>query len=74
MRSRVDGQALCRRQVYGVGAMTLTRLVLILGVGLVFVDFAFGEGRLVQSVSTQTIDLGYRLNDSFSRIVHRISP
>jgi hypothetical protein len=46
----------------------------ILGIGLVFVDFKFGDGRLVQSVSTQTIDLGYRLNDSFSRIVRRIAP
>jgi hypothetical protein len=54
--------------------MTLTRLVLILGVGLVFVDLKFGDGRLVQSVSTQTIDLGYRLNDSFSQIVRRIAP
>jgi hypothetical protein len=54
--------------------MTFTRLVLILGAGLVFVDFTFGDGRLVQSVSNQTIDLGYRLNDSFSRIVRRIAP
>jgi hypothetical protein len=54
--------------------MTLTRLVLILGAGLLFADYKFGNGRLVQSVSTQTVELGYKLNDTFSQIVRRIAP
>jgi hypothetical protein len=54
--------------------MTPIRLVLILGAGLLFTDYKFGNGRLVESVSAQTADLGYRLNETVSRIVRRITP
>jgi hypothetical protein len=54
--------------------MTFTRLVLILGAGLLFVDYKFGDGRLLQSVSAQTVDLGYALNNTFSQIVHHVAP
>jgi hypothetical protein len=54
--------------------MTFTRLVLILGAGLLFVDYNFGNGRLMESVSAQTVDLGYRLNDTFSQIVRHVAP
>jgi hypothetical protein len=54
--------------------MTLTRLVLILVAGLVFTDYQFGNGRLVQSISEQAAELGYKLDNVFSQIVHRIAP
>ena len=37
--------------------MTFTRLVIILGIGLVFTDYKFGNGRLLQSISDQTVEL-----------------
>ena len=54
--------------------MTLTRLALILAAGLLFTDYEFGDGRLVQSISAQAVEIGYRLNDTFSQIVRRIVP
>lgn len=54
--------------------MTLTRLVLVLLAGLLTTDYKFGDGRLIQSVSAQTVELGHRLNYFFSRVVTRIAP
>jgi hypothetical protein len=54
--------------------MTITRALIVLLIGLPFVDYKFGNGRLVQSVSSQTADLGYRLNDQLYALVRRISP
>jgi hypothetical protein len=54
--------------------VTFTRLVLILVGGLLLIDKQFGNGQLAQSVSAQTMQLGYRLSDQFSTIVRRISP
>jgi hypothetical protein len=54
--------------------MTFTRLVLILVVGILFIDYNFGNGHLTDSISAQTMQLGYRLSDQFSTIVRRISP
>jgi hypothetical protein len=54
--------------------MTLARLVLILVAGLAFTDYQFGNGRLVQSISEQAVELGYRLDDVFSQIVRRVAP
>ena len=54
--------------------MTFTRLVLILVAGLLFIDHQFENGRLLQSISDQTVELGYRLSNEFSQIARRISP
>jgi len=54
--------------------MTFTRLALILASGLLLMDKLFGNGQLVQSLSVQATDLGYRLNDTFSQLVRRIAP
>jgi hypothetical protein len=58
----------------GAGTVTFTRLVLILGAGLLLTDYKFGNGHLLQSASVQTAELGYRLNDTFSQILRRIAP
>jgi len=42
--------------------MTPIRLVLILGAGLLFTDYKFGNGRLVDTLSDQAIHLGNKLN------------
>jgi hypothetical protein len=54
--------------------MTLARLVLILAAGLLFTAYKFENGRVIQSVSAQTVELGYRFNDTISQIVRRIVP
>jgi hypothetical protein len=53
--------------------MTFTRLALVLVAGLLVIDHPFGNGRLLQAISDQTVELGYRLGDQFSTIVRRIS-
>jgi hypothetical protein len=54
--------------------MTLTRLIVVLAAGILFADYKFGNGRLIDSISVQTIQLGYKLNDTLSQIVRRIAP
>ena len=54
--------------------MTLTRLVIVLAVGLLTIDYKFGDGRLIQYCSVQASELAYKLNDAFSGIVRRIGP
>ena len=54
--------------------MTFTRLVLVLVAGLLVIDYQFGNGRLLQAISDQTVELGYRFGDQFSTIARRISP
>jgi hypothetical protein len=54
--------------------MTPIRLVLILGAGLLFTDYKVGNGRLIESISAQTVELGYRLNNTFSQFLRRIAP
>jgi hypothetical protein len=54
--------------------VTPIRLVLILGAGLLFTDYKYGNGRLVESVSPQTVDLGYKFNNTFSQLLRRIAP
>jgi hypothetical protein len=54
--------------------MTFTRLELMLFGALVLIDYQFGNGRLIQSVSAQTVELGYRLSGQLSQIARRISP
>jgi hypothetical protein len=53
--------------------MTSTRLVLFLAAALLLTDYKFGNGRLLQSVSAQTAEIGYKLNDTFSNILRRIT-
>jgi hypothetical protein len=38
------------------------------------IDHQFGNGRLLQAISDQTVELGYRSSDQFSTIARRISP
>ena len=54
--------------------MTLTRLMIIVTAGLLIADYKFGNGRLVDSMSTQAVELGYSLEYTFSKLVRRISP
>jgi hypothetical protein len=54
--------------------VTPIRLVLILGAGLLFTDYKVGNGRLLGSISAQTVELGYKLNNIFSTIVRRLAP
>jgi hypothetical protein len=54
--------------------VTFTRLLFILVAGLLLMDRQFGNGQLAKSISAQTIQLGYRLNDQFSTMGRRIFP
>jgi hypothetical protein len=54
--------------------MTFTRLVLILTTGLLVVDYQFGTGRMLQSVTDRTVELGHELNDRLSIVARRLSP
>jgi hypothetical protein len=54
--------------------MTLTRAVLAFVIFVLVADYKFGNGQLVQAVLAQTAQLGYKLSDQFSGIVHHISP
>jgi hypothetical protein len=54
--------------------MTFTRLVLILTTGLLVADYQFGTGRMLQSISDRTVELGHELNERFSFVARRLSP
>lgn len=54
--------------------MTLPRVLLILVVGVLFADYRYGNGRLIDKVSGQTTQLVYYLNGEFSNLVRRIAP
>jgi hypothetical protein len=54
--------------------MTPIRLVLILGAGLLFADYKVGNGRLIESISAQTADLGYKVNNTVSQMLRRFAP
>jgi hypothetical protein len=54
--------------------MTFKRLVLVVAAVLLLADYRFGSGRFVQSLSEQAVEIGYGLNNTFSRIVRRFSP
>jgi hypothetical protein len=53
--------------------MTITRAVLLLLFGLMLTDRLFGNGRLIQAVSDQSAQLGYKLSDELSRLERRIA-
>ena len=46
--------------------MTFTRLVLILTTGLLVTDYQFGTGRMLQSISDRTVELGHELDERLS--------
>jgi hypothetical protein len=54
--------------------MTPARLVLVIAALLLFADYQYGNGRLVQSLSDQAVNVGYRLNSAFSQLLHRVAP
>jgi hypothetical protein len=54
--------------------MTFTRLALLLAGALLLMDKQIGNGQLIQSLSVQATELGYTLNDTFSKVARRISP
>jgi hypothetical protein len=53
--------------------MTPARLVLVVAAVLLFADWQYGSGRLVQSFSDQCVEIAYRLNSAFSHIVRRMA-
>jgi hypothetical protein len=53
--------------------MTITRAVLLFFCGLMLTDRLFGNGRLIQAVSDQSVQLGYKLSDEFSSLERRIA-
>jgi hypothetical protein len=54
--------------------MTFTRSAFLCLIAILAVDYEFGSGRLIQSVSAQTAALGYKLSDNLSYVVRHISP
>lgn len=54
--------------------MTLTRLTIILSIGMVAVDLKFNNGRFVETLWNQMRQLGYWLNYDFSSLTHKIAP
>ena len=54
--------------------MTVPRVVLLLLACIVFADYRFGNGRLIESVSAQTTQLGYKLSDELSKLERLIMP
>jgi hypothetical protein len=53
--------------------MTITRAVLLFFFGLLLTDRLFGNGRLIQSVSDQSVQLGYKLSDELASLERRIA-
>jgi hypothetical protein len=54
--------------------MTITRAVLLFFIAILIADYRFGNGRLIEAVSAQTAEVGYRLSGALSRLEHRIAP
>jgi hypothetical protein len=54
--------------------VTAARLVLVIAALLLFTDYQYGNGRLVQFLSDQAVDAGYKLNSAFSQLLHRVAP
>jgi hypothetical protein len=54
--------------------MTISRAVMLFLVGVLAIDHFFGNGRLMDSVSAQTAQLGYKLSYELSRLQGRIAP
>jgi hypothetical protein len=54
--------------------VTPTRILLLFVVAIVFIDYKFGNGRLVEAISAQTVQLGRTLSDQAAIIVRRVMP
>jgi hypothetical protein len=53
--------------------MTTTRLIVILSVGMTVIDAMFNDGRLVDALWGQGVQLGHWLNDELSNLTRQIS-
>ncbi|HEV3373724.1 MAG TPA: hypothetical protein VG145_14350 [Xanthobacteraceae bacterium] len=49
-------------------------MLLLLLVGVVFVDYRYGNGRLIDKASEQTTQLGYWLKDELGMLQRKIAP
>ena len=54
--------------------MTLTRLTIILFIGIVIADVTFNDSRLVDPLRDQMTRFGHWLNDGTSNLAHKITP
>ena len=54
--------------------MTITRLGIILSIGIVVLDVAFNDGRFIDALRDQATQFGYWLNDALSGITGKIAP
>jgi hypothetical protein len=54
--------------------MTITRLLLLLVVGIVFADHRYGNSRLIDKASAQTSQLKYWLQDELWQVQRKIAP
>jgi hypothetical protein len=54
--------------------MTMTRLAVILFIGIAVADVTFNNGRFVDPLWDQMTQFGHWLNDGFSTITHKITP
>jgi hypothetical protein len=62
------------RQTSGATLMTVPRVLLLLVAGVLFADYRFGDGRLIDTLSAQATQLVYKLNDEVSRLERRVAP
>ena len=54
--------------------MTLVRVVLLVAAAVLFGDYKYGKGHLIDAISAEVTHLGDAVSRKFSAIVRRISP
>jgi hypothetical protein len=54
--------------------MTVPRLLLLLVAGVLFADYRYGDGRLINTLSDRATQLIYKLNDELSKLERRVAP
>jgi hypothetical protein len=54
--------------------MTFPRLLLLLVAGVLFADYHFGNGRLIDTLSDQATQLVQVLNDELAQLERRLAP
>jgi hypothetical protein len=54
--------------------MTISRLVLIISIGIGVADLIFNNGRLIDAIWDQMAQFGHGLSDALSTLTHKITP
>ena len=54
--------------------MTVPRVLLLLVASVMFADYRYGSGRLIDKASEQTTQLAYWLNDELGHLQRKITP